>query len=168
MRMIAAIDCPSSGGSPCSGHSFNNPLHRLCVIVGRAKIPGLAESRAVFVQALCKHQVASHRLEYVLPWTRCLGIADFENFSAGEGPEDIGYQAVLRPVAAANHIAGARRRDRNVVFRKSLWIEEGIAVCADEKLGACLAIAVRIVTAQWIVLSIRPYPLAVFVTLVRC
>ena len=45
----------------------------------------------------------------MLPGPHRAGVADLERLATGKGAGEIGQDAVFRPVAAADHIAGARR-----------------------------------------------------------
>ncbi len=117
--------------------------------------------RRSIVQTFGQQQVPGQRLEHVLPGTHCRRIAYPQLCAARERTHAVGQQTVVRPVAAAHDIAGARSAYRDTV-RTKIRIAEG----RSDNFRAGLAGTVRIAAAKRVVLAIRPFPLAVLVALV--
>ena len=67
-----------------------------------------------------------------------------------------------RPISAANDIAGAATGDLDRMI-----LEKGITIGADDQLRRGFAGAVRIVSAQVVLLAVAVMPFAVFVAFVR-
>ena len=65
----------------------------------------------VVEQALGQQQVAVQRLEHVLPRPQRLRVAKHDRLGPLDRANDVGDDAVDRPVAAADHVARAGRRE---------------------------------------------------------
>src|SRR5882757_1563995 len=77
-----------------------------------------------------------------------------------ERPNAIGYETILRPIAAADDIAGAHRGDR----RTSL--KEAVAEAARQQLRASFAVAVRVMTPEAVALDKGAALIVIFIHLV--
>jgi len=127
-----------------------------------AEVPGLGEAGRVIEHARAEHQVAAERLEHVLPRPRGRGVAHAHRATVLKRADDVWHYAVGRPVSAADDVARAGGRKRAAQRR-----EERVSIRRAQQLRACLARAVRIVTAENVVLAVAPVPLVVAVALVR-
>src|SRR5262249_518550 len=113
-------------------------------------------------------EVASHRLQDVLPRTDCAGVTHEEGFAAACCLDEIRNEPILGPVASTDDVAGARRCDCHAMSRVLGGREEGTAVGCRHQLGATLAAAVRVVAPHGLVFAVAPHPFAILVALVAC
>src|ERR1700761_690988 len=93
----------------------------------------------------------------MLPGPDGVWVSDRYRFSGSQCTNTVRQQAIFGPIAAANHIARAGRRDCRKVR---------LTVSRGDKLGATLRAAVWIGATEGIDLAIRPRPLTVLVTFV--
>ena len=70
-----------------------------------------AAPRPVVQQALGEQEVAVQRVEHVLPGPDASGWRSASGSDRSQRADDVGHDAVGRPVAAADHVARARGRD---------------------------------------------------------
>jgi hypothetical protein len=82
----------------------------------RSEVPALRVTVALavvarFEKALGKHEIRAQRIEHVLPGANGAWIADARRNATDKGRDQIGQQAVSRPIAAAERVAGARGGD---------------------------------------------------------
>ena len=113
---------------------------------------------------LDQEQVATERIEHVLPRPYGVGIAHAQRHPGLHGAHDVGDQPVPAPVTSADHVAGARGGHPGRVLSG----EERPPVGGREELGAGLGARVRIAAAERIALD-EPSrrPRGVLVALVR-
>src|ERR1039458_1382347 len=102
----------------------------------------------------------------MLPGPYRVWIANFHNLRGVQGANDICNQPVTRPVAPANYVSSSRRCQSHMMFSVGIRWKIRVAVSADDKLRACLAAAIRVVTAERVVFPIGPDPFAILVAFV--
>ena len=116
MRMAARIGLALGAFTPQPRHLVGHPAHRFCVFVPGAKVPGLCITRTIPIQAFGQREVAAQRLQHMLPRAHRVGVTDVCRLASFKSRQDVGDQAVCRPVAAANHIAGPCGGQRHTVL----------------------------------------------------
>ena len=99
MWMDAAIDLPAGCGGggrscPARGDVFHNPLNRFCVVVVRTEIPAAGKLRTMMIEVLGESEIATHRLQYMLPGSGRVGIGMRRVFAGGEGADDVDDEAM--------------------------------------------------------------------------
>ena len=94
-------------------------------------------------KSLGENHVAAQRLQNVLPGPDGVRPPDLRHFSRLPGAQDIRDQAVARPVAPADHIAGARAGHRHALLG-----QERLPIAGDADLARGLARRIRIVAAE--------------------
>src|SRR6266851_265967 len=97
----------------------------------------------------------------MLPRPSRFGIAYLDSRIVKRRPHEIRYQAICRPVAPPNDVAGSHRGKRSVTL-----IKERAAVRSGNQFSTALAAAVRVQSAHWIIFPVTAVPLADFVALV--
>ena len=142
---------------------IDHPGHRLGVVHRRSEVPGFGKAGRALGQPLREQQVARERLEHVLPGPDRGGTPDHHRRAGGEGPHAVGHEAILGPVAAADHVAGPGRGHAG---RRGRAAEVGSPPRRGHELRAALAAAVGIVAAEGVVFAVGPPPLTVLVALV--
>ena len=106
-------------------------------------------------------QIPGERVEDMLPGTHRKWPPHVQHGVMAPCAKRVGQQAIGRPVATAQHIAGARcRQCRGRIGQK------GITVTGHHQFSGRLAGAVGIVTAQGVVLAVGAVPLPIAVHLV--
>jgi hypothetical protein len=98
----------------------------------------------------------------MLPRTNCCGVTNEKGQSLGKRPDCIGHESILSPVATSDHIAGPPSCHK----RRPIPAEEAAAIRVSYQLRTSLTVAVRIVAAELIHLSITPRPVQVLIDLV--
>jgi hypothetical protein len=98
----------------------------------------------------------------MLPWPHRVRRADHRRLARLERADQIGHQPVERPVAAADHVAGAHGGEQRAALRR----EVGTPIRRDRQLGRALAAAVGVVSAHRVGLAIGPDPFAILVAFV--
>ena len=159
-RMLGLVQ-PARIVTPGGGQALDDPLHRLHIVVGRAEVPALGKPGAVFEQGLGQAQIAVQRLQHMLPGPGRLRISHYHRQAGVEGTQGVGHQPVGRPIAAADHVAGASGADRDARLG-----QERRAVGRGHQFRTGLAAAVRVVAAHRLVFTVAPDPFAVLVALV--
>src|ERR1035437_3454669 len=97
----------------------------------------------------------------MLPWPHGERTADLKQLPRLPGANRVGDETILRPVTAADHIAGAGARHRD-----ALGTQEGIPVTGDDDFTGRLAGAVRVSAAERIVFPVVPRRVSVTIDLV--
>ncbi len=115
-----------------------------------------------FEEPRAEEEVAAQGFEHVLPGADRIGRTHAQPSLRLHGADRIGHQPVLRPVAAADHVAGAHRGEARSVGTG----EERVPGACRDHLGRRLRRAVRIGPAEGIVLAILASRAAVLVALV--
>src|SRR5579862_9238074 len=95
--------------APESDDPLRELVYRDCIFLARSKIPRLRVFLAVFEQAMREKQISAQWLEDMLPGTNRIGPANHHWFSRSDAAHNIRHEAILRPVAAANHVPCPRR-----------------------------------------------------------
>ncbi len=113
-----------------------------------------------FHERLGEREVSSERLEHVLPGPDGIRIAQPDRLARLQRSDTVRNQPVGGPIAAADDVARARRGDRRAAA------EEALAKAAGQQLGAGLAAAVRIVSAEPIGFLERPLRAVILIDLV--
>src|SRR3954463_5677716 len=98
----------------------------------------------------------------MLPRAHSFWITDHQRNSCRERTNGVGHEAVLRPVAAADHVSSTARANGYGV----ICLKETATVGTDDEFGTALAVAVWIVAAEMIALAISPGPTDVLVAFV--
>ena len=161
--MRAGIDLPAKVRVPALVDPVDDPADRLRIIRRGAEVPApLVLGR--LEQRLRELEVAAERIEHVLPGADRLGVAYRNDLTGERRSHDVGNQAVLSPVAPADHIAGAGGAQARTGGIRS---EERAQVGVRHQLGAALGAGVRIVSALGVVLHERTTLFPVVVALVR-
>ena len=115
VRVRALVERPAQLRRPQLGDPLDQPADRPRVLLGRAEVPsGRVLGRVP--QRLREHEVAAQRVEHVLPRADRVGVANARRLAGERRAHDVGHEPVLAPVAAADHVAGARRRDARAVL----------------------------------------------------
>ena len=104
----------------------------------------------------------------MLPGTHRAGIANHHCLIGQKSAHDVRHQSILRPVSAADDVAGARagQRRRSGSSGSGLGREVGAPVSRGDQLRTALAARIGIVSPHRFVLTVSPGPLAIFVALV--
>lgn len=89
----------------------------------RPEVPGADRVRRAFGERLGQQEIALGRFQHMLPGPRRLGVAQLEAAAPLESANRVRDQPVLGPVAAAEDVAGARRRQRDATVG-----EVGVAI----------------------------------------
>jgi hypothetical protein len=134
------------------------------VVLGRTEVPSLRILCSVAPKPLGEHQIPSKRLQHMLPGSHRLRFANDDRRSRCNPTNDVGKQAIFRPVSPANYIPGACRGN-SCPF---IVMEKGPAVSRGNQFGSTFAGTVRIVTSQAVFLSIPTCPLPVLIALIAC
>jgi hypothetical protein len=71
----------------------------------RAKIPSASITQRILPHLGSKPQVASKRLQDVLPGADGLGVSDRDTLACHKCPDTIGDKTILCPISSADHIA---------------------------------------------------------------
>ena len=111
--------CPACRRPPKPSHGGNDGLDRDGVLLVRTEIPSLGVFTRRFAQPLGEQQVAGERFEHVLPRTHRLRVAHLHGFAGDGGAHRVRNEPVRGPVAAADHVAGARGGERRAVAAKN-------------------------------------------------
>jgi len=101
------IDAVSRTVAPDPGQIVDDPRHRFGIVVVRAEVPAFSVLSTFGVELFGKRQIARERFEHMLPGPDRIRAADHDLATFFDGAHDIGNQPIQRPVAAANHVAGA-------------------------------------------------------------
>ena len=136
------------------------------VVVPRPEVPAALEARIARVQPFGQLEIARQQLQHVLPGADCRGVADDGRLARHHGPHHVRDQAVPGPVAAADDVAGPRRRQSDLGAAGPGRREERAAIGGHHELGATLAAAVGVVAAHGVDLAAAPVPLRVLVAFV--
>ena len=108
MGLLDTLMRPGRAIAPTLDEVVDESPHRAYRIGRRPEVPSAFRPYRLDGETFRQHQIPFERLQEVLPGTRALGISN------GEGPlrerraDEIGDDPVVRPVAAADDIAGAR------------------------------------------------------------
>src|SRR5204862_1971988 len=107
-------------------------------------------------------QVAEQRIEDVLPGADSVRLSYLQRCRRLPGAQRVRYQAVCRPVAAADDVAGAGACYGDAALRK-----ESLPIAVNQDLGRGLAGTVGVIASQRIVFTIGAWRHQVPVHLVR-
>ena len=143
-------------------HGMQHLLHAAVAGGIRAEVPCFGAGGVPCQQALPEHEITGKAFENVLPGAGSVGRTYLGRFAACRGANDVRNQPIIRPVAAADDIAGARSGDQGCVLRR----KKGLAVAGYDELGRGFRGAVGVVSAKRIVLAVAPRPFMVLVDLV--
>ena len=133
----------------------------------RAKVPALAVSGGFLQHLTCQEEIATQRLQDMLPGANGLGTSDFNRSAGLQGPDAIGDDAILGPVTTTNHITCPTAGNGNMVgFAVVLRVEETPAPGTDGNLGSPLGRAIGIIAAHGFVFTIAPDLFTVLVALI--
>ena len=103
----------------------------------------------------------------MLPRSDCVWPPDQHRLPSLKSANQVRNQPILRPVSSANHIAGARSCQRDMVFAQPVSREVGTAIGRTHNLRACLARRIRIMPAERVRFAVRTGPLLILVAFVR-
>ncbi|SSC24188.1 Hypothetical protein KLENKIAIHU_2795, partial [Klenkia terrae] len=168
---LAAPTAGAVGQRPPRGAEPVDELGDRGVVLGvRAEVVGAGEGVGVVLQQRRgQREVARQRLQHVLPGPHRVRAAQHQLAAAGPGPGQVGHQAVLGPVPAADDVArpaGGQPHHRTARRGLGLRVEVGTPVGLDHQLLGGLARAVRVVPPERVGLPERPAGLVVQVALV--
>ncbi len=94
--------------TPGGDHAVGDPLDGAGVVVGGAEVEGGGVAGGVSGEELFgERDVAVQGLEDVLPGADGVGAADGDGCAGEEAADEVGDEAIERPVAAADDVAGA-------------------------------------------------------------
>src|ERR1051325_7633243 len=93
-------------------------------------------------------QVTRQRLQHMLPGTNGIGVTNRNRYPGFQCVHHIGNDAVLDPIATTNYVAGTGTGDAFMMAGIFFYVEEGIAITADDDLCTGFASTVRIVSTQ--------------------
>src|SRR5690606_11538126 len=105
-------------------------------------------------------KIPAERIEDMLPGTHRIRRSDERRPARGMGPEDIVHQTVVGPIAAADDIACAHRRNA------ASGLEKGTTIGRNDELGGALAAAVGVMSAHRVAFTISPGPFVIFLAFV--
>ncbi|MCY1458291.1 hypothetical protein D9M71_756620 [compost metagenome] len=116
---------------PAAGEQFDHFTDAAHVRLARAEIPRPGKLRALLIQAGSQLQIAGQRFQRVLPWAHRLRIAQGHGFIRRPRPQHVGNQPLRGEIATTEHVAGARRGQRQTVLGVLLRRKErgGIGLC---------------------------------------
>src|ERR1035441_9829147 len=105
---VGVID-PGGAVAPEGGHFIGDPGNGLGVCIGGAEVVGARVRGGVRgEQMLSERDVASEGFDDVLPGTDGKRAANADRLAGDEAADQVGNEAIGRPVAAADDVAGAR------------------------------------------------------------
>ena len=128
----------------------------------RAEVPAFRHFGALLHQRLPQPEISAQRFQYMLPRPHRVRIADRQPLSGAKRPNRIRHNPVGGPIAGADHVSGAGRRQMDF----SAWRKEGIAVGSRHQLLATFGGAIGIVAAHRIAFAVGIILLAVLVAFV--
>src|SRR6187402_3049608 len=99
----------------------------------------------------------------MLPGADAVGTADPNVFLREKAADEVGNEAIVGPVAAADDVSSAACRDAAAMLGEFAGMKEALAVGGSDDLRAGLGGAVGIVTAKRIGFAIAPHPFFVLV-----
>src|SRR5271166_4993144 len=137
---------PSRGGLACQ---VVDGADRMLV---RPEVPGTGKSLRVARQGGTELEITIERIEHVLPWPCCLGVSQDDRFARLECSNGVRNDAILRAVAAADNIAGARARGSQAVTAQP----ERVVVGPESELGARFRSGIRVAPTEFVILAITP------------
>src|SRR5579862_522786 len=167
MKIPGGVRLPCSAIAPQADKLVRDALHAPWVFVAGAKIVSSGVFRFLCEQLFRKYDVATDRIEHMLPGACGAGTPDQHRLLLLKSSNQVRNQAVFGPVAPSNHIPGARGRDGDGVFSQPFQWKERAPIRCGNQLCAGLAGGVGIVTAERVALAIGPGPFMVLVALVR-
>ena len=146
-----------ASGAPGVDEDLGELLHRDVILSRRPKIPaGAPRCRRIGEHRGGERQITGERLEHMLPRPHGCRIPHRHRLTGREVPHDVGDDPVGRPVAAANHVAGADGRQLNAMFAESAQRKEAPAVGGGHEFGRPLACTIGIMAAEPVSLIVRP------------
>ena len=148
-------------GAETGARQFDDISNTSRGLLVRTKIIGTRQQRTL-PQRLSQSEVSSQRIEHMLPGANRLRMPDLQNPLRLPGPDRIRNQTVLGPIAPTYHIAGPRGH-----YRHTLRSQKRVPIAVDHHLAGGLTSAVRIVTAQPVLLAEWSVLPCIMVDLVR-
>src|SRR6185369_3106200 len=102
----------------------------------------------------------------MLPWPDGVGVANLHRLTGKDRSYYIRYQSVVGPVTTTDDIAGPGCSNGHAVPVIINGIKEGGAISSRNKLGTPFAVGVWIIPPHWLVLTVTPDPLTIFIDLI--
>src|SRR5689334_11121874 len=107
--MHLCVATPRRIEAPMFSKRFDDIRHRLCICVGRSKIPFVRMTLWILMQRFGEREITGETIKYVLPWTNRGWMTKHHRPTLRQRVDGFGDQLLWCPVAAADHVAGARR-----------------------------------------------------------
>lgn len=117
---MIVIEHPGGSITPKAGHTLGDPRDWLRVLFVRAEVVGSGKSpgaRCSGEELFRETHVAVQWFENMLPGTNGMRTTNANWFAREKAPDEIWKEAVSRPVAAADDIAGTGGCNGNSVLR---------------------------------------------------
>ena len=130
-----------------------------------AEVPGRGQA-GIGKEPLGKQQVGAQGFEHVLPGTGRRRRAHRNRLTGLEGPDRIGHDPLLGPVAPADHVARPGRGQGQLGRLVGAISAEAGPPTGDRQLGGRLAAAVGVMAAEGIELPVGVLPFPVVIDLV--
>ena len=165
-RTLARRLGPGRRQRPVAGDALGHLRDGDHLVGGRPEVPVAGRQMRLAQQPLGQAEVAVQAVEHMLPGPHAGRVAQRHRLPGLRRGDDGRHQLVRRPVAAADHVARARRGHRDAVLGPPLRREEGGDEGLRHQLRAGLAVRVRIAPAQRLVLAVAPEPALVVIDLV--
>ncbi len=139
---------------PAATERAYQALHRDRITVIGAEVPCFRICPPIRKQFLGEHEVSRERLQNMLPRPDGVWVAQQHALALENGAYTIWHEPVRRKIAAADHIACTRSGDADLVAFILAWREVGAAVGGSHEFRACLAVRIRIVATERLVLPV--------------
>ena len=159
-RVGLRLGLPSRALSPRLAKQIHQLAGRHTVAVVRAHVVP-ARKAPILILSLSNHQVRHHRLQHMLIGAGRVWVAHNDWLSLHRCADAVRDDAVAGKIPAADHIARPRRADRGITVLK-----EAVDIAVCRQLRTALAIGVRIIPVQRLVLPVTPAPLVVVIDLI--
>src|SRR5439155_10188522 len=128
VRMATGIVMPFHVRTPAGVKVVGYP--RNCFLAGfkGTEVPAAAKRQTILVKMLCYTEVAMDRLQHVLPGPDRMGTPNLNRPVRDQGVEDIRYETVPGPIAAADDVASSRGGKREAVLLVLVRVEERLPI----------------------------------------
>lgn len=143
----------------------NDPGYGTRIAIGWPEVPSIGKFALVSKQPFGDQQVTMRRLQQMLPGSNRGGRTNCRRLAPLEGTDQVREQPVKRPVAAANDIARAHRRQRHAALANGPDRKERPAIGRKNLFGTALRTGIGVLSPHRIALTTGPDPFAVLVTL---